>query len=140
MSYFLDFHPKAFKEWKHLNQSIKLQFHKKLKQRLENPRVPKDKLSGYENMYKIKLRNIGYRLAYEVQDEEIVVYVVSVGKRENNKAHKKKAVIMPYEEYEKLIKQSISKESLEEGSFNKFVGILDNEFATDDEKYKAIVK
>lgn len=47
---------------------------------------------------------------------------------------------MPYEEYEKLIKRSISKESLEEGSFNKFVGILDNEFATDDEKYKAIVK
>ena len=58
----------------------------------------------------------------------------------DKKAHKKKAVIMPYEEYEKLIKQSISKESLEKGSFNKFVGILDNEFATDDEKYKAIVK
>jgi len=58
----------------------------------------------------------------------------------DKKAHQKKAVIMPYEEYEKLIKQSISKESLEEGSFNKFVGILDNEFVTDDEKYKAIVR
>ncbi len=87
MSYFLDFHPKALKEWKNLNQSIKLQFHKKLKERLENPRVSKDKLSGYENMYKIKLRNIGYRLAYEVKDEEIVVYVVSVGRRENNKVY-----------------------------------------------------
>lgn len=58
----------------------------------------------------------------------------------DKKAHKKKAVIIPYEEYEKLIKQSISKQSLEEGSFSKFVGILDNEFTTDDEKYKAIVK
>lgn len=58
----------------------------------------------------------------------------------DKKAHQKKAVIMPYEEYEKLLKQSIRKENLEEGSFNKFVGILDNEFATDDEKYKAIVK
>jgi len=58
----------------------------------------------------------------------------------DKKAHQKKAVIMPYEEYEKLLKQSIRKENLEEGSFNKFVGILDDEFATDDEKYKAIVK
>ena len=88
MSYFLDFHPKALKEWKNLNQSLKIQFHKKLKERLENPRVPKDKLSGYENVYKIKLRTVGYRLAYEVKDEEIIVLVLSVGKRENDKIYK----------------------------------------------------
>ncbi len=58
----------------------------------------------------------------------------------DKKAHQKKAVIMPYEEYEKLLKQSIKKENLEEGSFNKFVGILESEFTTDDEKYRAIVK
>ncbi|MCK9491183.1 MAG: hypothetical protein M0Q24_03750 [Sulfurimonas sp.] len=58
----------------------------------------------------------------------------------DKKAHQKKAVIMPYEDYVKLIKQSIQKENLEEGSFNKFVGILDKQFETDDEKYKAIVK
>jgi len=58
----------------------------------------------------------------------------------DKKAHQKKAVIMPYEEYEKLLKQSIRKESLEDGSFNKFVGMLDNKFEIDDEKYKAIVK
>lgn len=87
MNYSLEFHPKALKEWKNLNQPIKVQFHKKLKERLENPRVPKDKLSGYDNVYKIKLRNIGYRLAYEVKEEEIVVYVVSVGKRENSKVY-----------------------------------------------------
>ena len=57
----------------------------------------------------------------------------------DKKAHQKKAVIMPYEEYEKLIKNSIKKE-LEECSFNKFVGILDNNFKIDDEKYEAIVK
>ena len=88
MSYFLDFHPKALKEWKNLNQSLKIQFHKKLKERLKNPRVPKDKLSGYENVYKIKLRTVGYRLAYEVKDEEIIVLVLSVGKRENDKIYK----------------------------------------------------
>ena len=57
MTYFLDFHPKALKEWNKLNHSIKLQFNKKLKERLENPKVQKDKLSGYENMYIIKLKS-----------------------------------------------------------------------------------
>ena len=61
---------------------------KKLKERLENPRVSKDKLSGYENVYKIKLREVGYRLAYEVKDEEIVVLVLGVGKREKDKIYK----------------------------------------------------
>jgi len=57
----------------------------------------------------------------------------------DKKAHQKKAVIMPYEEYVRLIKQSTTKESLENGSFNKFVGMLDDDFKTDDVKYKAIV-
>ncbi len=87
MTYSLKFHPKALKEWKNLNHSIKLQLHKKLKERLENPRVVKDKLSGFENVYKIKLKTVGYRLAYEVKDAQIIVYVVSVGKRENNKIY-----------------------------------------------------
>ena len=84
MTYNLDFHPEALKEWEKLNSTIRVHFKKKLKERLENPRVPKDKLSGYGNVYKIKLRSIGYRLAYEVQDEVILVLVLSVGKRENN--------------------------------------------------------
>ena len=87
MTYFLDFHPKAIKEWNKLNHSIKLQFNKKLKERLENPKVQKDKLSGYENMYKIKLKSSGFRLAYELKDEEIVILVLSVGKRENDKVY-----------------------------------------------------
>ena len=84
MSYSLEFKPKALKEWKKLDHSIKLQFHKKLKERLVAPRVPHSKLSGFQNVYKIKLRSSGFRLAYEVIDEKIVVMVLSVGKRENN--------------------------------------------------------
>ena len=64
-----------------------MQFYKKLQERLLNPKVPKDKLGGYENVYKIKLQNAGYRLAYEVKEQEIVVYVISVGKRENDKVY-----------------------------------------------------
>jgi mRNA interferase RelE/StbE len=87
MSYYLDFHPKALKEWYGLSHTIKEQFHKKLKERLENPKVAKDKLSGFEDIYKIKLRSAGYRLAYEVKDKEIIVLVLSVGKREKNRVY-----------------------------------------------------
>ena len=87
MIYSLEYKPKALKEWNKLDNSLKIQFYKKLKERLENPKVPKDKLSGYENVYKIKLRSSGFRLAYEVKEEEIVVLVLSVGKRENNKVY-----------------------------------------------------
>ena len=87
MTYCLDFHPKALKEWNKLDYSIKQQFHKKLKSRLSNPKVPKDKLGGYTNVYKIKLRNAGYRLAYQVKEEEVVVFVISIGQREKNKIY-----------------------------------------------------
>ena len=87
MSYELEFHPQALKEWKNLGETIKEQFKKKLKERLENPKIPKDKLVGFDTVYKIKLKSFGYRLAYEVIDERVVVMVLAVGKRENNKVY-----------------------------------------------------
>ena len=82
-SYKLKFIRESKKEWDKLDNSIKIQFHKKLKQRLLNPNVASAKLSGYDNVYKIKLRSSGFRLAYEVKEKEIVVLVLKVGKREN---------------------------------------------------------
>jgi mRNA interferase RelE/StbE len=89
MSYKLKFLPTAFKEWKKLDNSIKIQFKKKLKERLEQPEIPSSKLSGFENHYKIKLRASGYRLVYEVIDYDICVIVIAVGKREGNLVYKK---------------------------------------------------
>ncbi len=88
MTYKLDFLVEALKEWKALDISTKVQFKKKLKERLENPHVPSARLSGTTNRYKIKLKSIGYRLVYEVIDDEVVVIVVAVGKRERNKVYK----------------------------------------------------
>ncbi len=88
MTYRLKFTDISNKEWTKLGSTVKEQFKKKLKQRVLNPRVPKDKLSGYKNIYKIKLRASGFRLIYEVKDEQIVVLVLTVGKRENNKVYK----------------------------------------------------
>ena len=57
----------------------------------------------------------------------------------DKKTKKKKAVILPYSEYQALLKNQ-KKENLEEGSFSKFVGILDKDFQTDEARYNEIVK
>ncbi len=88
MNYKLKFIPLAKKEWDKLDNSIKIQFKKKLRERVETPRVPKDKLSGYNDIYKIKLRNKGYRLVYEVKDDKIVIIVLTIAKRENDLVYK----------------------------------------------------
>ena len=82
--YSLKFLPNALKEWKKLDSSIQRQLQKKLKERLQNPHVTASRLHGFENHYKIKLRALGYRLVYEVIEDEIVVIVIAVGKREKN--------------------------------------------------------
>lgn len=88
MTYKLEFLTEALKEWKALDSTTKKQFKKKLTERLENPLIPSAKLLGAKNRYKIKLRAAGYRLIYEVLDNEIVVVVVAVGKRERNRVYK----------------------------------------------------
>lgn len=87
MIYKLRFLPVALKEWEKLGAPIRIQFKKKLAERLENPKVLGDKLRGYDSVYKIKLRSAGYRLVYEVVDEELLVYVLAVGKREKGKIY-----------------------------------------------------
>ena len=82
MSYKLKFLPSALKEWKKLAPPIQKQFKKKLQDRMQNPRNKASQLRGFKNTYKIKLRSAGYRLVYEVNDNEIVIYVIAVGKRE----------------------------------------------------------
>ncbi len=89
MTYKLKLLPAALKEWKKLAPPIQSQFKKKLAERLLNPHVKSAKLSGYDNVYKIKLKTAGYRLAYEVTDTELIVYVLAVGKRNKNEIYKK---------------------------------------------------
>ena len=88
MTYELAFLKVSLKEWEMLDQNIKIQFKKKLEERLETPRVQSAKLHGHDDRYKIKLRSIGYRLVYQVKDEVLIVLVVAVGKRERNAVYK----------------------------------------------------
>lgn len=65
MTYELKFNQKAHKEFLKLNPSVAEQFLQKLEAILQNPKIAKNKLrgAGNKNLYKIKLRSVGYRLA-----------------------------------------------------------------------------
>ena len=89
MKYKIKFLPTALKEWKKLDNSIQSQFKKKLVERLEEPHISSSKLYGLENHYKVTLRASGYRLVYEVIDNELFVLVVVIGKRDRNRVYKK---------------------------------------------------
>lgn len=88
MSFELAFREEALKEWGKLDRTIREQFKARLAERLQNPRVPSACLGGHKDRYKIKLRSVGYRLVYEVRDQELIVLVVAVGKRERNAVYK----------------------------------------------------
>ena len=79
----LKFLPSALREWRKLAPEIRKQFKSLLERRLENPRINSARIGTYKNHYKIKLRSVGYRLVYEVEDNEVTVYVISVGRRDS---------------------------------------------------------
>ena len=69
MKYRLRFEPDALKEWNSLDKSIRIQFAKKLENRLEDPLVKSSELSGeLKGLYKIKLASLGYRLVYQIEN------------------------------------------------------------------------
>jgi len=83
--YRLKFVPDAWREWQALDGSIKQALKPLLAKRLQNPHVPGSLLHReLTGCYKIKLLKQGYRLVYAVEDGELVVLVLSVGKRKND--------------------------------------------------------
>lgn len=87
--YSLKFVPDAWREWQALDGSIKQALKPLLAKRLQNPHVPGALLHReLAGCYKIKLLKQGYRLVYIVEDDALVVLVLSVGKREDNAAYR----------------------------------------------------
>lgn len=89
MSYELEFDPRALKEWRKLDDGIRSQFKKKLAEVLQSPEIPANRLRDFPHCYKIKLRQSGYRLIYQVQQQRITVFVIAIGKREREEAYEK---------------------------------------------------
>lgn len=88
--YNLKFERKAQKVFSKLGEPVKSQFKEKLKKVLENPHIEGSKLSGsLSGCYKIKLKQSGYRLVYKVEDGDLIVLVLAVGKRDRKDAYLK---------------------------------------------------
>ncbi len=86
--YTLKFVPDALREWQSLDGSIKQLLKPLLAKRLQNPHVPGSVLHReLAGCYKIKLLKQGYRLVYLVEEDVMVVLVLSVGKREDSEAY-----------------------------------------------------
>lgn len=86
--YSLKFVPDAWREWQALDGSIKQALKPLLAKRLQNPHVPGSLLHReLAGCYKIKLLKQDYRLVYMVEDDVLVVLVLSVGKRADSAAY-----------------------------------------------------
>jgi mRNA interferase RelE/StbE len=88
MTYELAFLDEALREWRKLDSTTRAHFKGRLAERLLNPKVPSARLHGAKERYKIKLRQAGYRLVYEVRDSEVLVLVVAVGRRERDAVYR----------------------------------------------------
>lgn len=89
MTFSLEFDQRALKEWHKLGDTVRQQFKKKLAAILESPRIEANRLRELPDCYKVKLRSAGYRLVYQVIDQEVVVFVVAIDKRENEAVYQK---------------------------------------------------
>ncbi|MDP2744957.1 type II toxin-antitoxin system RelE/ParE family toxin [Pseudomonas sp.] len=89
MTYSLEFDARALKEWQKLGDTVRQQLKKKLAEILLNPRIEANRLHSLPDCYKIKLRSSGYRLVYQVIDHEVVVFVVTVDRREREQVYRK---------------------------------------------------
>jgi mRNA interferase RelE/StbE len=88
LEYAIEFDDRALREWDDLDGGIRKKFEKKLEKLVLNPHSPGNELHGdLAGFYKIKLRKDGYRLVYQVVEQRIVIFVVAVGRREDNEIY-----------------------------------------------------
>jgi len=84
--YTYKFHPEAKVELSKLNHSVQILFAKTLKKILKSPELGQElgnknnmNLSGLQKMY---FDNKKYRVVYEVIENEILIHIVAIGKRD----------------------------------------------------------
>lgn len=82
--YSLRFMPEALAEWRQLDGSVRAPLKKLLAKRLDQPHTPGGQMHGsLSGCYKIKLLKHGVRLVYAVEDDQLIVLVLAVAKRED---------------------------------------------------------
>ena len=91
--YELKLHPKVEDDLKSLDNSMRIQVFKKLKQIQELPEIGLPlgnknsmDLSGFRKVYVAKKR---VRIVYEIENDILSVYVIAIGKRDDMEVYKK---------------------------------------------------
>lgn len=88
MAYKIKVHDDFIAELAKLDTSVKQQLRKKLDKVVENPHIPKNRLGGeLHHCYKIKLKKAGIRLVYQVNDDQIYILLLTVGRRADNEVY-----------------------------------------------------
>lgn len=88
MKYTIKVHEDFPKDLKALPKAVQDRLRKKLEKVIQNPHIAKNRLSGdLHNCYKIKLLSDGVRLVYQVNDNEIFILLLTVGKRADNEVY-----------------------------------------------------
>jgi len=87
------FHPEAQIELEELNKSTQLLFAKTLTKILKSPELGLDlgnknnlNLSGFKKIY---FDNKRYRVVYEVLENEVLIHLIAIGKRDKMNVYKK---------------------------------------------------
>ena len=87
------FHPEAEKELEKLNHSVQILFVKVLKKIIKSPQLGEDlgnknnlELAGLKKMY---FDNKRYRVVYEVIENEVMICIVAIGKRDKMEVYQK---------------------------------------------------
>jgi len=91
--YNFKFHPNAKKELQKLNNAVQILFTKKLKQIINSPEIGLDlgnknnlNLSGFKKVY---FNNKKHRIVYEIIENEILIHIIAIGKRDDMEVYKK---------------------------------------------------
>lgn len=91
--YELQLHPKVEDDLKELDNVLQIQVFKKLKQIQISPQLGLPlgnknnmNLSGFKKVYVAKKR---VRIVYEIQDDELLIYTIAIGKRNDMEVYKK---------------------------------------------------
>ncbi|MGJ0309869.1 type II toxin-antitoxin system RelE family toxin [Aliarcobacter cryaerophilus] len=91
--YQLKLHPKIEDDLKELHSSLQIKVFKKLNQIQNSPELGLPlgnknnmNLSGFRKVYVAKKR---VRIVYEVQNKELLIYAIAIGKRDDMEVYKK---------------------------------------------------
>ena len=75
--------------WHKLDRGVRHKLEKTLERRLHNPFIESAALSGdLAGCYKIKSKSSGIRLIYKVTESNLILLVITVGKREGGESYK----------------------------------------------------